>query len=176
MAEILAGGDLTRMLTLVAERARTLAAARTAFIALPTEPPNTLTADVAVGEDADQVSGLTFRVSHTIVGRVYSSRRAITSRVSPGATKTGLPIGPVILLPLDTGETTRGVLAVIGAPHDLAFGDPLRRHLLLFACSSAALIEMAEEHRQYHPSDMAPSISTVPSKGHLRLTGLPGES
>ncbi|GAA3220244.1 GAF domain-containing protein [Actinocorallia longicatena] len=154
MAALVKGIDLNDALTRVAEGAREIAAARLVFIALPGTAVNTLTVGLAVGADADRVLGMTVRSSSSVLGRVFSSRRAIasrvagsTSRTTGGFADTGLPPGPILLLPLDTGEATRGVLAVAGHQADLPYSASLRRQLSLFASMSANLIELAEERR-----------------------------
>jgi len=143
---------LTEALVLIADRALQLADARTAFIAMPDEQPDTLIVNVAVGDDAVNVHGLTVRATRSVLGRAYTSRRPIASRIAGGAGNSGLPAGPILMVPLDTGEATRGVLAVAGEPRDLSFSDPVGRQLLLFASSSATLIEIAEERRAGRPA------------------------
>ncbi len=145
MRALLDDCSLAEALLLIAGRARVLAGARTAFIALPAERADTLIVNVAVGHDAGNVLGLSVRTSRSVLGRPYTSRRPIASRFASGG--SALPAGPVLMVPLDTGEATRGVLAVAGEPRGLSFSDLVRHQLLLFAASSATLIEMAEERR-----------------------------
>jgi hypothetical protein len=62
----------------------------------------------------------------------------------------GLPAGPILLLPLDTGERTCGVLVLAGRPRSTPFTATVKRQLLIFATTSAAMIEIAEERRGDH--------------------------
>lgn len=160
MSALVDGCELAEALLLVADHALVLSDARTAFIALPAEQPNTLTVEIAVGSGAADFRGLTVQTSRSLLGRAYSSRRAIASRIASGARDNELPAGPILLVPLDTGEAPRGVLAVAGDLRSLPFGDPVRRHMIRFATLSAALIEMAEERRAARPMPEG--------RGHLR--------
>jgi hypothetical protein len=147
MTALLEGAELTELLTIVAERARHMSGARLVFMALPGEVPNTLTLDFANGVNADQVRGVTVRVGTSAIGRAFLSRRALSMRVATDPALKGLPPGPILLLPLDTGERTCGILALAGRPGDIPFSPPVKRQLLIFATTSATLIELGEEHR-----------------------------
>jgi GAF domain len=145
MAAVLSGSTLTESLTLVAGLARGIAKAERAFIALPGIQPGMMSIQLAVGADADQVLGLSFRTSRSMIGRTFTLRRALASQVPERTTAEGLPTGPILLLPLDTGEATRGVLAVSGRPANLPFSPSVNRQLVLFATTSAIMIELAQE-------------------------------
>ncbi|MFI0446293.1 GAF domain-containing protein [Actinomadura sp. 6N118] len=147
MAAVLDGTGLPEMLVRVATHARVMARARLAFIALPQDDPNLLRVDIAVGDDGDRIHGLTVRRGRSMIGRVFATRRALSARVAVDQALTGLPAGPILLLPLETGEATRGVLAVVGRPGDLPLSASVTRSLALFAGMSATLIELAEERR-----------------------------
>jgi hypothetical protein len=150
MAALLADADLADVLTLVVERAAPMAGAAVAFLALPGPAHNTLTVDIAIGLNADRIRGLNVRVGTSVIGRVFTTRRALASRVVTNSPLKGVPTGPILLLPLDTGERTCGVLAVAGRSHDMPFSVPTQRQLLLFATTSAIMIEMAEERRDHN--------------------------
>jgi hypothetical protein len=133
----------TAMLPLVAAHARALAHVPLAFIALPGEDGNTLRIEVAAGAGSDRIRGLTVRRGRSLLGRAFSSRRAVSARVVADQTLIGLPAGPILILPLETGEATRGVLAVLGRPGAEPFGPATARQMLLFSDMSARLIELA---------------------------------
>jgi GAF domain-containing protein len=149
MAALLADAHLTDVLTLVVERARPMAGAAVAFMALPGVAANTLTVDIAIGANADRIRGLTVRVGTSVIGRVFATRRALVSRVAAGSPLKGVPTGPILMLPLDTGERTCGVLAVAGRAADLPFTPSAKQQLLIFATTSAILIEIAEQRRDF---------------------------
>ncbi|MGH3241621.1 MAG: GAF domain-containing protein [Spirillospora sp.] len=153
MAAVLDGITLPGLLTLVAEQARVMADVPLAFIALPADDALILRIDIAVGAGSDQIHGLTVRRGRSMLGRAFSSRRALSARIVADQTLSALPAGPILILPLDTGEATRGVLAVLGHPGAEPFSPSTARQLLLFANTSARLIQLAEDRRATVPAD-----------------------
>ncbi|GAA4232413.1 hypothetical protein GCM10022254_32200 [Actinomadura meridiana] len=155
MSAVLDGVALPGLLTLVAERARVMVGVSLAFVALPAEDANTLRIEVAVGTGSDQIRGLTVRRGRSLLGRAFSSRRALSARVVADQTLTALPAGPILILPLDTGDATRGVLAVLGQPGAEPFSPSAARQLLLFADLAARLVQLGEDQRAAVPPDSA---------------------
>jgi hypothetical protein len=147
MTAVLDGMDLPGMLTMVAEHARAMAHVPLAFIALPYQNGVTLRIDVAVGAGSDRILGLTVRRGRSMLGRVFSSHRALSARIVADQTLSALPAGPILILPLETGQATRGVLAVLGKPGAQPFSPATAHRLLLFADISARLVELTEERR-----------------------------
>ncbi|QXJ22284.1 GAF domain-containing protein [Actinomadura graeca] len=146
MTAVLNGTRLPDMLALLATHARAMARVPLAFIALPAEDPDTLRVEVAIGAGGDRIRGLTVRRGRSMLGRAFSSRRAVSARIAADQTLTSLPAGPILILPLETGEATRGVLAVLGRPGAQPFSPVTARQMLLFADMSARLIELSEAH------------------------------
>ncbi|NDU74177.1 hypothetical protein GWI34_16255 [Actinomadura sp. DSM 109109] len=142
-AVVLDGTGVPGMLELVAVHARELARVPLAFVALPGEDGNTLRVEVADGPGADRIRGLTVRRGRSMLGRAFTSRRAVSARIAADQTLTGLPAGPILILPLETGEATRGVLAVLGRVGAEPFGPATARQMLLFSDMAARLIEVA---------------------------------
>jgi hypothetical protein len=147
MSAVLTGATLPDLLTLFATQARTMASASLAFIALPIEDGNELRIVVAVGTGSGSIQDLTFRRGRSMIGRAFSTRRALSARVAADLAVGGLPPGPILLLPLETGETARGVLSVVGHHGDQAFTSPIARELIRFTDLASRLIELAEAHR-----------------------------
>jgi transcriptional regulator with GAF, ATPase, and Fis domain len=150
MAALLAEADLADVLTLIVRRAGPMAGADLAFIALPGQADHTLAIDFAAGLNAEHILGRTVRAGTSAIGRVFRTGRAMTSQVATNSRLDGLPAGPILLIPLDTGERTCGVLAVVGRPGRLPFSPSVVRQLLIFAATSTAMIEIAEERRGCH--------------------------
>lgn len=148
MAALLAEADLADVLTLIVRRAGPMAGADLAFIALPGQTDHTLTIEFAVGLNAEHILGQTVRAGTSAIGRVFRTGRVMASQVATNSRLDGLPAGPILLLPLDTGERTCGVLAVVGRPGKLPFNPSVVRHLLIFATTSTVMIEIAEERRR----------------------------
>jgi hypothetical protein len=82
-----------------------------------------------------------------MLGRAFSSHRALSARIVADQTLSALPAGPILILPLQTGQATRGVLAVLGKPGTQPFSPTTAHRLLLFADISARLVELTEERR-----------------------------
>ncbi|CNF46905.1 histidine kinase [Mycobacterium tuberculosis] len=155
MTAVLNGAALPRLLILVAEQARAMAGVPLAFIALPCEENHTLRIDIAVGAGSDRIRGLTVRRGKSMLGRAFGSRRPVSARIAADQTLSTLPAGPILILPLDTGEAARGVLAVVGQPGAQPFSPATARQLMLFADTSARLVQLAEDRRTTAPSDRA---------------------
>ncbi|MEU9867692.1 GAF domain-containing protein [Actinomadura sp. NPDC048021] len=142
-AVVLDGTGVPGMLALVAAQARELARVPLAFVALPGEDGNTLRVEVADGPGGERIRGLTVRRGRSMLGRAFTSRRAVSARIAADQTLTGLPAGPILILPLETGEATRGVLAVLGRVGAEPFSPATARQMLLFSDMAARLIEVA---------------------------------
>ncbi|MCW2898588.1 MAG: histidine kinase [Streptosporangiaceae bacterium] len=151
MAALLEGAGLADVLALVVGRARHMSGARLAFMALPGEDVGTLTINISEGINSDHIHGVTVRIGTSTIGRVFVTRRALSVRVATDPALKGLPAGPILLLPLDTGERTCGVLALSGGPGDISLSSSIKRQLMIFATTAATLIELAEERRAAHP-------------------------
>jgi GAF domain-containing protein len=147
MAALLAEADLEDVLNLIARHACAMGGADLAFIALPGAVAHTLTIRVAAGSAADLIYGRTVRAGTSVIGRVFRTGRALATQVAADPPLSGLPTGPILLLPLDTGERTCGVLALAGRPGNAPFNASVKRQLLIFATTSAAMVEIAEERR-----------------------------
>jgi GAF domain-containing protein len=147
MAAILAEADLADVLTLLVRHARHIGDADLAFLALPGVAPHTLEIHLATGANADLIRGRLVRAGTSVIGKVFRTGRAMSTQVAADPPLRGLPAGPILILPLDTGERTCGVLALAGRPRGLPFTASAKRQLLIFASTSAAMIEIAEERR-----------------------------
>ncbi|XRQ06607.1 GAF domain-containing protein, partial [Actinomadura welshii] len=151
MAAVLNETTLPSLLKLVTEQARSMAGVPLAFIALPAEEAHTLRIDVAVGIGSDGIRGLTVRRGRSMLGRAFSSRRALSARIVADQTLSALPAGPILILPLDNGEATHGVLALLARPNAGPFSPSRARQLLLFADTAARLIQLSEDRHTTTP-------------------------
>ncbi len=170
VAAVLNGTTLPSLLKLVAERARSMAGVPLAFIALPAEEAHTLRIEVAVGVGSDRIRGLTVRRGRSMLGRAFSSRRALSARIVTDQTLSDLPAGPILILPLDNGEATHGVLAVLARPNAEPFSPSTARQLLLFADTAARLVQLAEDRRTTAPPEAA-CAHTGARRGATALAG-----
>jgi hypothetical protein len=143
MAAVLHETAPHELLELVAAQAMALARVPLAFIALPDETGHMLRIEVAAGAGGEGILGLSVRRGRSMLGRAFASRRALSARIVADQTLSALPAGPILILPLDTGEDTRGVLAVLGRPGAPPFDPATARRLLLFADMAARLVELS---------------------------------
>lgn len=150
MAALLAEAGLVDVLALLVRHARAIGDADLAFIALPSDAPHTLEIHIAIGANADLIRGRIVRAGTSVIGKVFRTGRAMATQVAADPPLRGLPVGPILLLPLATGERTCGVLALAGRPRSAPFTATAKRQLLIFATTSAAMIEIAEERRGDH--------------------------
>ncbi|NEA26043.1 GAF domain-containing sensor histidine kinase, partial [Actinomadura bangladeshensis] len=59
----------------------------------------------------------------------------------------GVPVGPLLVVPLGTGPSARGTITVINAPGGALFSDGTRRLLEAFAGQAAVALELADRRR-----------------------------
>jgi transcriptional regulator with GAF, ATPase, and Fis domain len=147
MSAVLNNAGLPDLLTRVVNRTRTMTGAALAFIALPDKEGNELRVAVADGPGSAAIQDLTVRRGRSMIGRAFSTGRPLSARVAGDTALGGLPPGPILLVPLETGEAVRGVLAAVGRPSDQPFTHPVARELIRFADLAARLVELAEAHR-----------------------------
>ena len=135
----------------IAELSRRLAGADTVTVLLPVEEGGEeLTVEVAVGEGADTLPGLSLPLAGTLAGRCFL--RGEPGRVSSRAEVSGLTaavvdapdLGPLLVLPLLGSRSVHGVLAVGRLVGGAAFSAEDLRMASGFANQAALAIELAE--------------------------------
>jgi signal transduction histidine kinase len=151
---LLSGTETEDVLPFVAERAMHLAGAETALIALPHERGEQLLVEVAVGKDAEQLTGRPVGEPGSPAAAVRESGRPIVLLAADGPHRLsgGRLVGSAIVVPLGEGSETagpqrRGVLVVNG-PVD---GEPVTpdalAELQVFAAQASVALELAERRR-----------------------------
>jgi signal transduction histidine kinase len=144
---LLSGDDPEDVLQLVAERARDLSGADTAFIALPVDAEH-LTVEVAAGEDAHQLLGRVLPVAGTPCGHVYASGEKQLLLGEEARTVLGrVPVGSALLVPLGPGDATRGVLVTSAAEAGASVAATVLDELQAFAGHASLALELAERRR-----------------------------
>jgi signal transduction histidine kinase len=148
---LLSGTDPSDALAVVARRARELAAADVAIIALPSRD-GTLVVEIADGPEADKLRGLVLPMTGSLVGEAFSTGEPVTvSELGPEG-PLGAALGPdrpgaAMLVPLGEAPAVTGVLGVVmpvGAP---AFGTHSVAMLRAFAGQAAVALQLAEARR-----------------------------
>ncbi|WP_113701552.1 GAF domain-containing sensor histidine kinase [Nonomuraea lactucae] len=146
---LLSGADPRQVLALMAARARQMSDADLVQILLPDDDGGTLAVEFVEGELSDDVEGLTFELTATAAGEVFTSGRPVTAGelLDSDSPLRGLGFGPELLMPLGAGETVRGVLALAKRSGRLPFSASDLRMLESFAGQAAIALELAEARR-----------------------------
>ncbi|TMQ81416.1 GAF domain-containing protein, partial [Actinomadura soli] len=149
---LLSGTDPHEVTTLVAQRAREVADAGLATVALVEEGAPVFVVEAAHGEGADRLEGLRVPLDHSVAGPVFTEgtplRLADGSEAAHEANvPTHVPIGPLLVVPLGVGSSARGVISVINPPGGAVFSEATQRLLETFAGQAAVALELADRRR-----------------------------
>ncbi|MGW5383139.1 GAF domain-containing protein [Nocardia sp. NPDC003963] len=144
--ELLAGGEPAEVLDLVAERARLLTRAATAFVALPDDPEqprhevHELTVAAAAGDRADALRGQRLPLAESRADQAFRQASTITLERLPAdiLPEFAPEFGPALVLPLLAGENVIGVLTTV-QPAGAECLDPAVRAMMTVIANQAAL-------------------------------------
>ncbi|HXF37634.1 MAG TPA: GAF domain-containing sensor histidine kinase, partial [Actinomycetota bacterium] len=153
--EVLAGADADHVLATIADRARELAGADLATIAVPARPDE-LEIRAAVGAHAAELLGATFPIEGSVSGEVMRTGRSETLADAAADLHRPQPIvrlgdlGPAILVPLTGPDRALGTLAVANLRGGRPFTDEDLRLVETFASQAALALEhdLAQRERQ----------------------------
>lgn len=141
-AELLGGTGVTDVLSLIASRTAELSGADNALIALPSSDKRALVVTVCTGPDADALTGRRIPVEESTSGAVL---RDHVPRCVPGlAFDLGVDLGPALVVPLRSGESTAGVLIAVRAPGWASFDEHELQIVSAFADQAALALRDAE--------------------------------
>jgi signal transduction histidine kinase len=153
---LLSGAAPEEVLRLVARRARLMAHADIAVIAMPGEESETLTVRVWDGPE-DQCESLAAgargatltREADTLLGRVYLSGAPVRTDVSESehlgvGFLTRMGVGPVLVLPFGPPDGARGILVLARDRNREAFQSSWLSMLSSFTNQAAVALELAE--------------------------------
>jgi signal transduction histidine kinase len=148
---LLYGTDPSDALTLVAMRAREVAGADLAFIALENEK-NQLIIEVADGHDAMRLRGMVVPIAESLVGTAFSTAVSITVDELLTDGPVGAALGPTrlggaILVPLGDATTISGVLGIVMPRTAPPFGRQSEAMVRTFAGQAAIALELARARR-----------------------------
>ncbi|MER7172132.1 sensor histidine kinase [Streptomyces mesophilus] len=150
-SELLSGAPESRVLELMVERARQLTSAELGIVQL-VQPTGDLKPVLALGQDAKVHGGVVPRQG-TIAGAALDTGALVTTaEVDKDPRVTFRPerwagIGPVVAVPMSTGDAVRGVLLLgrtVGRP---PFGPVETAPLTGFAGQAALALELADRRR-----------------------------
>lgn len=147
---LLSGSPRIEVLSLVAERAREIAGAVLAVVAVPMEDTGTLTVELAIGQGAEAHRGLVLPVEGSLVGAAFSAASPVTSpdasqdeRVSAGPQRFA-GLGPAVAVPIGTGDGVRGVVLLVRQAGHTVFSEKETEPLQGFAGQAAVAMELAD--------------------------------
>jgi signal transduction histidine kinase len=148
-AGILQQDDLQEVLTLVARRARELAGADLATIAIPEVGAERLALTVAEGMHAERLLGMSFGVEESVSGEVMRTDRPVIlddasadQRTYPPMIRTG-EIGPAMFVPLSSAGRAFGTLAVANQRGGRPFANEDLALVETFARQASVALEFA---------------------------------
>ncbi|MEU7632613.1 GAF domain-containing protein [Nocardia sp. NPDC049220] len=160
--ELLAGGEPSEVLDLVAERALTLTESVCTFVALPEDPdvPHDEVAELVVvaaaGTDAEQLTGQRLPLTESDTGEAFRLGRtvAIDRMLRVQLVDSFSHSGPALILPLRAGRSIIGVLTTL-RPADAAPLDTSAQSMMAAIADQAALaLQLADTQRRMRELDV----------------------
>ncbi|MEV0232732.1 GAF domain-containing protein [Nonomuraea sp. NPDC050786] len=149
---LLSGAGLHEVLTTMAACAGQMCDADVVQVLLPEASGETLVVDVAEGEGAGELLGMTFEISATPAGEAFRrgepvSERDLPSDPYPDSPLRRLGYGRALMVPLGTAPQVRGVLALAKRSGRLPFSGADQQMVESFAGQAAVALELAEARR-----------------------------
>ncbi|WP_019633344.1 GAF domain-containing sensor histidine kinase [Actinomadura atramentaria] len=140
---LLSGTGTREVTSLVAERARRIADADLAVVSLADRAAGEFVVDAADGADAAALRGRRVPMDEAVTAPVF--RTGAPLRVEDAARPGGG--GPLLAVPLGTGRSARGVVAVANRSGGATFGEATQRLLEAFGTQAAVALELADRRR-----------------------------
>jgi signal transduction histidine kinase len=150
---LLSGADPAEVLCLVATRARELARADVAVLALGSSDGESLLFEVADGKQAERLRGTVVSTTASLAGEVYTTGRPVVVEKIADDLRVRGPFsdagefGPAMYVPLTARERTIGVLVVTNCEGGALFRRADVRLMEAFAGQAALALELAEAQR-----------------------------
>ncbi|MET8247655.1 GAF domain-containing sensor histidine kinase [Streptomyces sp. NPDC005202] len=150
---LMSGAAQGEVLGLIAERAREITGAALAAVAIPVKDTDTLTVELAIGQEAEAHRGLVLPLEGTLTGDAFVKGAPVISpdvthdeRVSAGPPRFA-GLGPAVAVPIGSGDRVRGVVLLVREEAASEFSDEEAEPLKVFAAQAAVAMELAERRR-----------------------------
>jgi signal transduction histidine kinase len=145
----LLAADGEEPLRLIAREARQIAEADVVTVVLPTESRERMMVEVAAGQAADELTGLSYPIEHTLSGLALTSGHPVLVGDAAEADYDThlshvLPVGPVMVLPLVGAADIRGALVIARLRGRPRFDDADLDMATTFANHAAVALELAD--------------------------------
>ncbi|WP_282700163.1 GAF domain-containing protein [Streptomyces sp. CC219B] len=150
---LMSGAERGEALGLIARRAKEIAGAVLAVVAMPVEDTDSLRVELAVGQRAEEHRGLVLPVGESLIGQAFTAGEPVTSAdvvkdervANPEPRFSGL--GPAVAVPIGTGDVVRGVVLLARETGRPVFSEKETEPLQGFAAQAAIAMELAERRR-----------------------------
>ncbi len=150
---LMSGAAQADVLGLIAQRAREITGAALAAMSTPVQNTDTLTVELAMGEQAEAHRGLVLPVEGTLTGAAFASGAPVSSpdivhdeRVTAGPPRFA-GLGPAVAVPIGSDEHIRGVVLLARESGADDFSDQELDRLKSFAAQAALAMELAERRQ-----------------------------
>ncbi|MBD0422727.1 GAF domain-containing sensor histidine kinase [Streptomyces sp. TRM S81-3] len=151
---LMSGADQGDVLRLIAERAREITVSALAVVAMPVGGTDTLAVELAIGQQAEVLSGVVLPVRGSLVGQAFLQGAPVGSRdvsrderVWAGTSRIG-GLGPAVAVPIGSGDGgVRGVVLLVREAGRSQFTDRETESLQVFAAQAAVAMELAERRQ-----------------------------
>lgn len=159
--EFLAGTEPSQVLAQVVDHARELTASHRAVLAIVSDPEETLEEDteLVVAQWSGPGEGLgspTVRAMGTAIGKVLTTRTLLrfddARHVDLGTSVTD--VGPALVLPLHTPDSTLGVLITLREAESPPYSDELVELIAAFTDQAALAMQLAVAQRRMRELDI----------------------
>jgi signal transduction histidine kinase len=145
--------DIDDTLRLIVARARELASAAVAWVAVP-EHGDTLRVAVADGDAAEAIAGMTIPLEGSLSGEVVRVGASISLEDSRADGRAYAPlaevadVGPAVYVPLSVHGRPFGTLAVANHPSEARFDAEIERLMETFGEQTAVALEYARAQQE----------------------------
>lgn len=150
---LMSGSERGEVLASIAERAREITGAALAVVAVPMENTDSLTVELAIGQEAEAHRGLVLPVDGSLIGEAFSGAVPVSSpdvsrdgRITAGPLRSE-GLGPAVAVPVGSGDGVRGVVLLVRAAERTVFSEQEVEPLRGFAAQAAVAMELAERRR-----------------------------